>query len=77
MGVDVRLSVGLLLARSPSLSVAIFAAAWAHLRSGFSSSGRNWGLAAPMFLGIVGELVFGRIAEIEVTGDNRHIEVRE
>ena len=35
------------------------------------------GLSRSDVFGIVGELVVGRIAEIEVTGDNRHIEVRE
>src|ERR1019366_4767591 len=39
---------------------------WARLR-----------LRRPYVFRIVGELVFGGIAEIEVTRDNRHIEVRE
>ena len=77
MGVDVPSQ-----RRSPAgtISVAVrgdFRGGVGTFASGFSSCGRNWGLAAPMFLGIVGELVFGRIAEIEVTRDNRHIEVRE
>ena len=32
------------------------------------------GLSRSDVFGIVGELVIGRIAEIEITGDNRHIE---
>ena len=77
MGVDVPLSVALLwrdLRRGPwRFSLA----AWAQLRPASVHADATAGLAAPMFLGIVGELVFGRIAEIEVTRDNRHIEVRE
>ena len=35
------------------------------------------GLSRSDVFGIVRELVLGRIAEIEITGDNRHIKVRE
>ena len=77
LGVDVHLKVASPAAGSPSLSVAIFAAAaWAHLAPALAQADAL-GLSRSDVFGIVGELVVGCIAEIEVTGDNRHIEVRE
>src|SRR5208283_219942 len=76
LGVDVPFSVALLwhdLHRGPRR----FSRRCGHICVRLKFMRTQLGLSRSYVSWIVGELVFGRIAEIEVTRDNRHIEVRE